>query len=42
MSEQFFYVYLKFVPKIVTLAEPILRPHEVVVKFRSVSFCSDS
>jgi hypothetical protein len=32
MSEQFFYVYLKFVPKIVTLAEPILRPHEVVVE----------
>jgi hypothetical protein len=32
MSEQFFYVYLKFVPKIVTLTEPILRPHEVVVE----------
>jgi hypothetical protein len=32
MSEQFFYVYLNFVPKIVTLTEPILRPHEVVVE----------
>ena len=32
MSEQFFYVYLEFVPKIVTLTEPILRQREVVVE----------
>jgi hypothetical protein len=32
MSEQFFYVYLKFVPKIVTLTGPILHLREVVVE----------
>jgi hypothetical protein len=32
MSDQFFYVYLKFVPKIVTLAGPILHLREVVVE----------
>jgi hypothetical protein len=32
MSEQFFYVYLKFIPKIVTLAEPMLRQREVIVE----------
>ena len=32
MSAHFFYVYLKFLPKIVTLTEPILRQHEVVVE----------
>src|SRR5208283_3076871 len=32
MSEQFFYVSLKFIPKIVTLAVTILRQREVVVE----------
>ena len=32
MSEQFFYVHLKFIPKIVTLEVPILRQREVVVE----------
>ena len=32
MSEQFFYVYLKFIPKIVTLTEPMLRQREVIVE----------
>ena len=32
MSEQFFYVHLKFIPKIVTLAVTILRQREVVVE----------
>jgi len=32
MSEQFFYVHLKFIPKIVSLEEPILRQREVVVE----------
>jgi hypothetical protein len=32
MSEQFFYVELKFIPKIVTIAEAILRQREVVVE----------
>ena len=32
MSEQFFYVELKFIPKIVTLAGAIFRQHEVVVE----------
>ena len=32
MSEQFFYVELKFIPKIVTLAGAILRQREVVVE----------
>ncbi len=32
MSKQFFYVHLKFVPKIVILTEPILHPREVVVE----------
>jgi hypothetical protein len=32
MSGEFFYIHLKFVPKIVILAEPILRQREVVVE----------
>jgi hypothetical protein len=32
MSEQFFYVHLKFIPKIVTLTVTILRQREVVVE----------
>jgi hypothetical protein len=32
MSEQFFYVHLKFIPKIVTLEEPMLRQREVIVE----------
>ena len=32
MSKQFFYVELKFIPKIVTLAGAILRQREVVVE----------
>ena len=32
MSEQFFYVELKFIPKIVTIAGAILRQREVVVE----------
>ena len=32
MSEQFFYVQLKFLPKIVILAGAILRPREAVVE----------
>ena len=32
MSQQFFYVHLKFIPKIVTLEVPILRQREVVVE----------
>lgn len=32
MSEQFFYVQLKFVPKIITLTGAILRQREVVVE----------
>jgi hypothetical protein len=32
MSEQFFYVHLKFTPKSVSLAAPIGRPHEIVVE----------
>jgi hypothetical protein len=32
MSEQFFYVYLKFLPKIVTLTVEILHRREVVVE----------
>jgi hypothetical protein len=33
MSVQFFYVHLKFIPKIVTLTAPMLRRRDVVVKF---------
>ena len=32
MTEQFFYVYLKFTPKSVSLAAPIGNPHEIVVE----------
>ncbi len=32
MSEQFFYVHLKFIPKIVTVEVPVLRRREVVVE----------
>jgi hypothetical protein len=32
MSDQFFYIHLKFVPKIVTLTVSILRQREVVVE----------
>jgi hypothetical protein len=32
MSEQFFYVHLKFIPKIVTLTAPMLRRRDVVVE----------
>jgi len=32
MSEHFFYVHLRFIPKMVTLAFPILRQREVVVE----------
>jgi hypothetical protein len=32
MSEQFFYIHLKFIPKIVTLTVTILRQREVVVE----------
>jgi hypothetical protein len=32
MSEQFFYVHLKFTPKSVSLAAPIGSPHEIVVE----------
>ena len=32
MSEQFFYVHLKFTPKSVSLAAPIGNPHEIVVE----------
>jgi hypothetical protein len=32
MSEQFYYVHLKFVPKIVILAGAILRQREVVIE----------
>jgi hypothetical protein len=32
MSEQFFYVHLKFKPKIVTLTAPMLRRRDVVVE----------
>ena len=32
MSEQFFYVHLKFIPKIVTLTALILRQREVIVE----------
>jgi hypothetical protein len=32
MSKQFFYVHLKFIPKIVTLTTPMLRRREAVVE----------
>ena len=32
MSEQFFYVHLKFTPKSVSLAAPIDSPHEIVLE----------
>jgi hypothetical protein len=32
MSEQFFYVHLKFTPKSISLAAPIGSPHEIVVE----------
>ncbi len=32
MSEEFFYVHLKFTPKSVSLAAPIGNPHEIVVE----------
>jgi hypothetical protein len=32
MSEQFFYVHLKFTPKSVSLAASIGSPHEIVVE----------
>jgi hypothetical protein len=32
MSEQFFYVHLKFPPKSISLAAPIGSPHEIVVE----------
>ena len=32
MSVQFFYVHLKFIPKIVTLTAPMLRRRDVVVE----------
>ena len=32
MSEQFFYVHLKFTPKSVSLPAPIGKPHEIVVE----------
>ncbi len=32
MSEQFFYVHLKFTPKSVSLAAPIGNPHEIIVE----------
>ncbi len=32
MSEQFFYVHLKFTPKSLSLAAPIGNPHEIVVE----------
>ena len=32
MSEQFFYVHLKYTPKSVSLAAPIGHPHEIVVE----------
>ena len=39
MGEQFFYVHLKFIPKIVTLTVTILRQREVVVEVsKRVSF----
>jgi hypothetical protein len=36
MSDQFFYVHLKFTPKSVSLAAPIGSPHEIVVHHANV------